>query len=142
LCIGKCKFRDVLIRRNRTNGNKLLSNETIDQVAFRRLLEVIGGEKEDLRELLEEFEISTPILVEKMKTAAADLSLDSLRISAHSLKANGRDFGAMKLASLCELLERDCKLGDVSEPIGRVEEIGGELAVVRQELRKITQSYD
>ena len=49
-----------------------MSTEIIDHDAIQRLLSVIGGDKEDLLELLEEFEMSTPILVDKMKTAAAE----------------------------------------------------------------------
>jgi HPt (histidine-containing phosphotransfer) domain-containing protein len=114
-----------------------LSTEIIDHDAIQRLLSVIGGDKEDLLELLEEFEMSTPILVDKMKTAAAEANFSSLRIFAHSLKSNGRDFGAVTLASLCENLERACKSGKVSDPLEKVKEIGRALDAAREELRGI-----
>lgn len=117
-----------------------MSTEIIDHDAIRRLLNVIGGDKEDLNELMEDFEESTPILVDKMKAAAAEANLDSLRISAHSLKSNGRDFGALALATLCEKLEHACKAGEVSDPVEKVEEIGRALDAARDALRGITLS--
>lgn len=119
-----------------------MSSEIIDHEAIRRLLSVIGGDKEDFAELMEEFEDSTPALVDKMKAAAADADFDSLRISAHSLKSNGRDFGAVELATLCENLEHACKSGEVSDPAGKVEEIGRALDAARTALRELTLPDD
>lgn len=115
-----------------------MSTDIIDQDAIRRLLSVIGGDREDFVELMEEFEESTPQLVDKMTRAAAESDLDSLRISAHSLKSNGRDFGAVRLAVLCEELEHACKEGNVSGPAEKVVEIGQALNEAREALRSMT----
>lgn len=115
-----------------------MSTDIIDQDAIRRLLNVIGGDREDFIELMEEFEESTPPLVDKMKSAVAESDFNSLRISAHSLKSNGRDFGAVRLAALCEELEHACKDGNVSGPAEKVEEIGQALNAAREALRSMT----
>ncbi len=115
-----------------------MSTEIINRDAIHRLLSVIGGDKEDLLELLNEFEESAPLLVGKMKAAATEANLDSLRISAHSLKSNSRDFGAVTLADLCENLEHACKSGEVSNPVEKVGEIVRALDVAREALRGIS----
>ena len=79
-----------------------MTDEIIDKAALDRLLAVIGGDPEDLQDLLEEFETSTPDTLAKMQAAAAEGDLEALRISVHSLKSNGRDFGATRLAAACE----------------------------------------
>ena len=109
----------------------------IDRGAIARLLEVIGGDVDDLRELLEEFHSSTPALVDQMQAAAASGDTDALRIAAHSLKSNSRDFGALALGDLCEGLEHDCRAGAVTDGPARVAAISHELAVVRGVLNGI-----
>lgn len=115
-----------------------MSTDIIDDNAIRRLLSVIGGDREDFLELMEEFEESTPLLVDKMKQAATEANLDSLRITAHSLKSNARDFGAVNLATLCEALEHACKTGDVPGPAEKVDEIEQALNAAREALRGMT----
>ncbi|MCR9134931.1 MAG: Hpt domain-containing protein [Alphaproteobacteria bacterium] len=115
-----------------------MSTDIIDDNAIRRLLSVIGGDREDFLELMEEFEESTPLLVDKMKQAATEANIDSLRISAHSLKSNARDFGAVQLASLCEALELACKNQDVPAPVDKVAEIEQALEAAREALRGMT----
>ena len=77
-----------------------------------------------------------------MKSAADANDLEALRISAHSLKSNGRDFGAVALASSCETLERDCRNGSVEDPVGRVSLIGNQLEEARAALRETTASSE
>ena len=116
-----------------------MSGDIIDRDALRRLLEVIGGDPEDLQELVEEFETTTPGLLRSMQAAAAvDGDQQALRIVAHSLKANGRDFGAPRLADLCGALEADCRDGTVADPSGRVAAIGEELDKARAALSTLS----
>jgi HPt (histidine-containing phosphotransfer) domain-containing protein len=110
----------------------------IDLGALQRLLAVIGGDPEDFEELVEEFESSTPQTLEKMRAAAASADLGALRIASHSLKSNGRDFGATVLAEACEALEQDCRAGKVSDPQARVAEISVELDRARMALAEVT----
>ena len=111
--------------------------DVIDKAALKRLLDVIGGDPEDLQELLEEFEATTPTLLAAMQNAAAAGDLGELRIAAHSLKSNGRDFGATALATACHDLEAACKNGTVEGPVGQVEIIASELTRAREALSGI-----
>ena len=108
--------------------------EVIDRAALDRLLDVIGGDPEDLAELIEEFDQTTPQTLAEMQGAADAGDLDALRISSHSLKSNGRDFGATALSVACEALEQACKAGNVADPIGQVAQISVELAHARSAL--------
>ena len=117
-----------------------MSEDVIDLEALKRLLDVIGGDPEDLDELLEEFEEVGPSTLKNMQDAAASGDLDALRISSHSLKANGRDFGATALSKACEGLEHACKSGEVADPVGQVEKIATELDRARAALKAVSLS--
>lgn len=119
-----------------------MNDPVIDHSAIDRLLRVIGGDIADLRELIDEFLTSTPGLVSRMEKAAEDGNLDSLRIASHSLKANGRDFGASSLAALCERLEGDCKSGLVEDPVGRVAMIARQLVTTQEALGRMMANYE
>jgi HPt (histidine-containing phosphotransfer) domain-containing protein len=111
-----------------------MEGESVDKAALVRLLEVIGGEFEDLVELIEEFEATTPVIMEKIQAASQASDWDTLRIQSHSLKSNARDFGAGKLEALCAVLEKQCRDGEVIETAGQVDDISHELSLARQAL--------
>jgi len=114
-----------------------VDSEVIDSSALGRLLDVIGGDVNDLVELIEEFESTTPMIMEKMLTGVETQDWESLRIQAHSLKSNARDFGAKKLAALCATLEMQCGDGNVVEPATQVSNIQSELQVARSALSTV-----
>ena len=114
-----------------------MSDEVIDLEALRRLLDVIGGDPEDLDELLEEFEDVGPSTLATMQGAAATGDLDALRIASHSLKSNARDFGATQLATSCETLEHACRDGAVDDPEAKVQSIAAQLEDARSALKTI-----
>lgn len=93
-----------------------MSNGIIEMAALRRLLETIGGDPEDLCELIEDFQGEAPELAARISEAAANGDLEALRIATHTLKSNARDFGATRLATLCEELEHECRTGAVTDP--------------------------
>lgn len=97
-----------------------MSGPVIDRGAVDRLLSVIGGNRADLLELLDEFFLTGPDNLRRMEAAAASGDLNTLRIAAHSLKSNGRDFGAVDLAGICEGIERACKAGSLDDAPGQV----------------------
>ncbi len=111
-----------------------MTDQLIDMAALQRLLNVVGGDPEDLQELLDDFVESVPETIDKMKGASQSGDLAALRIAAHSLKSNARDFGATNLASLCEALEHSCREGTVENPIAAVERIETEEEAVRAAL--------
>lgn len=89
-----------------------MSKTVIDIPALRKLSNMIGGEMEDLGELINDFITLIPQQVESMRSARAAGDQDALRIAVHSTKSNARDLGALELAELCAQLEQQCKVGD------------------------------
>ncbi|MFW5654835.1 MAG: Hpt domain-containing protein [Roseicyclus sp.] len=103
----------------------------IDTDALQRLLRVIGGDPEDLRELVEEFLQTAPELAASISDAAATGDRDALRIAAHTLKSNARDFGAMRLSELCAALESACRGDGALDARGAAEDIAREERTAR-----------
>lgn len=115
-----------------------MSNEIIDSTCLRRMLEAIGGDPADLDELLDDYRRTAPEIVAEISSAARSGDLDALRIAAHTLKSNARDFGAMRLSSLCADLERDCRAGAVPDPNAAVAAIAAEEAAARKALKSFS----
>lgn len=111
-----------------------MTSNVIDLGAIQKLLELIGGDPEDLQELIDDFEQETPTIVASMQAAVAAGDKTALRIAAHSLKANSQDMGAMALSRLCADLERASKDGPVDDPQAQVAAIEAELTVARTAL--------
>ena len=70
-------------------------------------------------------------------TAARANDLDALRIAAHTLKSNARDFGAMRLSVMCEELEQECRNGAVADPVSKADAIVSEEAAARETLNNV-----
>ena len=115
-----------------------MTEETIDRSALKDLLELVGGAHEDLDELLDDFRSTSPELVGQIHDAAASGDVDALRIAAHTLKSNARDFGAMRLSSLCEALEYECRDGSVRDAVAAAGMIEAEEAAARQALASLS----
>ncbi len=114
-----------------------MNDGMIDRSALRRLLELIGGDPEDLRDLLRDYQDQAPELASRISAAARSDDLDALRIAAHTLKSNARDFGAMRLSAMCEDLEQECRSGAVADPVSKAEAIASEEAAARQTLGNV-----
>ena len=114
-----------------------MTTDVIDRTALKKLLEVIGGDPEDLQDLIDEFENTTPDIMDQIRAAGSTRDWAALRISTHSLKSSGRDFGALELATLCERLEHQCRAQAVTDADGQIARIGSALDAARQALGAI-----
>lgn len=119
-----------------------MSAGNIDESAIERLLKVIGGDRNDLLELLEEFLVLAPDALRKMEEAAETGDLGALRISSHSLKSNSRDFGLVVLADICDSLERACKEGSVDDAPRRVAAASEAFASASIALRALVTGHE
>lgn len=88
-----------------------MTRAIIDLATIRRLKDVIGGDTDDLTELINDFVSTLPMQVERMKAHSAGCDWKALRITSHSCKSNSRDLGALRLGDLCAELELQCKAG-------------------------------
>jgi CheY-like chemotaxis protein len=83
----------------------------LDPAAMEALLEVIGRERELLVELIDSFLETAPPLLARLRQGVAQGNAAEVRTAAHTIKSSGRDFGATRLAELCQMLEDMGKAG-------------------------------
>ena len=114
-----------------------LADGSIELPALRRLLDVIGGDRDDLSELIDDFLSGAPELVAQMSAAAAAADTEALRRGAHTLKSNAQDFGALRLAALCAALEGACREGPCLEATDSVAVIAEDVEMARRALRAL-----
>lgn len=88
-----------------------MTETAIDVAALKKLKDMIGGNVEDLSELVDDFLTSLPEQLSQMRAAEQSEDWAALRITSHSCKSNARDLGANHLSELCAELERQCKAG-------------------------------
>ena len=96
----------------------------LDPAALDNLLDVIGGERAALAELVESFLGEGPKLLAHLKEASDNSDPESFRRAAHTMKSSARDFGAKHLAELCRDLEdrgRSGKLEGVAELVASIQ---------------------
>jgi len=99
-----------------------------------RLRQLAGGDDEFLIELIQTFLEDAPQLMEKMRTAVSQNDSAALRLTAHSLKSNAADFGAMILAGQCQELESMGKSENLNGAFEILTEAEGEFAQVQSAL--------
>jgi CheY-like chemotaxis protein len=83
----------------------------LDPAAIETLLEVIGGERELLVELIDSFLETAPPLLLRLHQGVAQSNAAEVRAAAHTIKSSSNDFGATRLAELCQTLEDMDKAG-------------------------------
>ena len=84
------------------------------------------GDAAFVGELIDTFLADAPALLATMRRSQEQEDADTVRRAAHTLKSNGRTFGATALADACEELEHAAKTGAVAgteELVTQVEEL-------------------
>ena len=100
-----------------------MTADTIDIAALKKLKDMIGGDTEDLMELVDDFVSGFPDQVGQMQDQMAQQDWGALRIAAHSCKSNARDVGATALSGLCAELELQCRNGVPQGPDVQLQQI-------------------
>ncbi len=93
----------------------------IDRIIFGELCEAVGDEF--AFELVDTFIEETPGILAEMRAALATADADSYRRAAHSLKANGKTFGALEFADLVRAAELGGFSGDSGRDVAAVDAI-------------------
>ena len=107
---------------------------TLDPEAIARLLEITGGDRVFVDELIDTF-----LEDAAQQTAALHVAGDATDVAAivrpaHSLKSNAMNVGATRLADLCRALEGDARGGQVADMAARIGSVDAEVAAVRDAL--------
>jgi signal transduction histidine kinase/DNA-binding response OmpR family regulator len=105
--------------------------DVLDQAALDMLLEVVGGEWGLLEELIDSFLEEAPPLLSRMREALDNSDSTALRLTAHTLKSSGNDFGATEFAQLNQQLEDLGRDGRLDGTAVLVEQIATEYDRVR-----------
>jgi CheY-like chemotaxis protein len=97
-------------------------------------IEAAVGDPVFVRELISTFLNDAPGLVGTLRSSLEQRNSEELRRAAHTLKSNGRTFGAIALASLSEELELSAHRGSLANADDLVTQIEKEYARVARAL--------
>jgi HPt (histidine-containing phosphotransfer) domain-containing protein len=106
----------------------------LDAAAFVQLRASVGDDPDFLAELVAEFLDDAPSQLEALREALVSGDAGGARRAAHTLKGNGRTFGARGLASLCQEAEAAAGAGDLEAVLSLAPRIEAEWRRVRAEL--------
>ena len=105
----------------------------IDPATFGELREAVGDEF--AFELVDTFLEETPGIISEMRSALETFDADGYRRAAHSLKSNGKTFGALPFAELARDAELGGIVGDPEVEALRIDAIDAAYAAAAAELR-------
>jgi histidine phosphotransfer protein HptB len=80
-----------------------MEDAIIDRTVYAELRDTTGAEF--VAELVDTFIKEGPVMLAELRDARADGNAERFRRAAHSLKSNGRTFGAVKLTALAREFE-------------------------------------
>ena len=106
----------------------------LDNAVLDSLRESVGGDREFLAELVDEFLADAPVQLESLRETATSGDATGVRRAAHTLKGNSRTFGATSLASLSKEVEAAAVAGELDVVLSRVDEMNREWVRVRAAL--------
>jgi len=106
----------------------------LDGAVLGELRESVGDDPEFFAELVDDFLADAPDQLEALKGAASSGDAAGARRAAHTLKGNGRTFGAGELASACQEAESAAAVGDLDAVLARIDAIDHEWGRARAEL--------
>jgi HPt (histidine-containing phosphotransfer) domain-containing protein len=106
----------------------------LDLAVLDELRDSVGDDPEFVAELIDDFVADAPAQLESLRQAASTGDAETAKRAAHTLKGNGRTFGATELASLCQTAESAAGAGDLAAILARLDEIDAEWRRVSAEL--------
>ncbi len=97
--------------------------EILDPKVLDDLRASVGGDDEFFAELVDELLADAPRQIESLRAAAIAGDAEGARRAAHTLKGNGRTFGAAELAALGLELESAAAAGELDAVVGRLDAV-------------------
>lgn len=107
---------------------------TLDAEAIGRLLEITGGDRAFVDELIDTFLEDAARQIETLRAAGEAGDIAGIMRPAHSLKSNSVNVGASLLAEQCRSLEADARGDDVPDMQARIAAAEAEFVAVRDSL--------
>lgn len=115
----------------------MTETDIIDRSALNNLLAMLDGDTAFLGEMIDEYFNDTPKLLATMRQALTAQDAASLRRSAHTLKSNSANFGALTLSAQCKELEELGRIGALDTAPGLVAQIEAEYDKVKPALQAL-----
>jgi HPt (histidine-containing phosphotransfer) domain-containing protein len=113
------------------------SDDAIDRPTFDRLLDMAGGDREFVDDLVDTYLEDGAAHVEGLRAAAAADDAAAIVRPAHTLKSSSATVGALRLADLCRQLEADGRAGTVPDAAERAEATARAFGDVRTALLEL-----
>jgi HPt (histidine-containing phosphotransfer) domain-containing protein len=107
----------------------------IDRAVYAELRDTTGAEF--VAELVDTFIEEGPGILAELRAARAEGNAERFRRAAHSLKSNGRTFGAVKLAALARQFELNGLNADLAQDVAGLAALEAEYARVAAELKAL-----
>jgi CheY-like chemotaxis protein/HPt (histidine-containing phosphotransfer) domain-containing protein len=121
-------------------STKPAESDVLDIPTLRKLLELLGGDFKNLKELMDSFLEDAPRLLAELEAATANANATEVRRLSHGLKSNGVDIGAVRFAELCKTLEHASKGGDLTNAVELTAQLRTEFTRTAEALRLIYQA--
>ena len=107
---------------------------TLDPEAMARLLEITGGDRAFVDELVDTFVEDAKTQIEALRNADGAHDTEAVVRPAHSLKSNAVNVGATLLGDLSRALEADARAGAVPDLTARIDAVEAEFGAVSEAL--------
>jgi|GEM_PF-3457562 len=91
-----------------------ITTSEVPSLEVERLRESCGDDEEIIDAVIEDYRAKTPPLIARLAEAVGAGDPEAVRFAAHTLKGSSRTVGAERLADLCERLEGDGRMGDLT----------------------------
>jgi HPt (histidine-containing phosphotransfer) domain-containing protein len=95
--------------------------DTLDSKVLDELRASVGGDQEFFAELVDELLADAPRQLQALRDAASSGDAEGARRAAHTLKGNGRTFGAVDLSALGLELENAAAAGDLDSVLAQLD---------------------
>ena len=131
-CFGGNSNAEMPVVEAENTGDKEME---FDPSALQTLSDLIGNDREALGALTDSFFTESPQLIDDLGTAAENGDAVLARRAAHTLKSSARDFGAKRLAHICEDIEA-CAIE------GEIEGLGDRVPGIRDQFAKVSKAIE
>lgn len=111
-----------------------MTDRTIDRTTFERLLDMAGGDRAFVDELVDTYLEDGAAHVGALRAAAEADDAAAIVRPAHTLKSSSATVGALALADLCRLLEADGRAGAVPDAAERADAVAEAFGAARAAL--------
>jgi len=102
--------------------------------AINSLMELVGDDRDALAEIVDAFLDEGPQRLAELRQGIEDGDATLVGRAAHTLKANGRMFGAERLAQLSEEIETAARGGDLGPASALIDQLGEAWQEIHPEL--------